>query len=74
MHARCPEGKVFCSVTSNHIGGIQCFASVICVMATPEEPQKAASGNASLAKGEAWIDVAAMGVLVLILIIVFYIL
>ena len=43
-------------------------------MASPEEPQKAVSGKPSLAKGEAWIDVAAMGVLVVILIIVFYIL
>ena len=41
-------------------------------MATPEEPHKAASGKPSLAKGEAWIDVATMAVLVAILIIVFY--
>lgn len=39
-------------------------------MATPEEPQKAEQSN--LAKGEAWIDVATMAVLVIILIIVFY--
>ena len=51
--------------------GSSIATSVLTVMASAEEPQKASS-DPSLQKGKAWIDVAAMVVLFVVLIVAFY--